>query len=130
MKLADSKSVGGAGRLKGVICDKMQNYFGEAIKNNVGDVEAMRNAVWAIYYHMIKGDSTSLDELHTYCPKTQDSWCLYHSNREKYTENTRLPSVFLTELKPIFENLTDSDILGRCRRGFTQNQNESINGVL
>ena len=130
MKLSDGKSVGGAGRLKDVVCDKMQNYFGEAIKNNVGDVEGMRNAIWAIYYHMIKDDSKSLEEQHKYCPKTQNSWCLYHSNREIYTENTRLPSVFLTELKNIFEHLTDSDILERCRRGFTQNQNECINGVL
>ena len=42
----------------------------------------------------------------------------------------RLPCVFVDALKPIFTRLTNEDILQRCLKGFTQNQNESLNGTV
>ena len=42
----------------------------------------------------------------------------------------RLPSVFIDELKTLFDRLSDDILLKRCLAGHTQNQNESINGVL
>ena len=41
IKLADGKSVGGKGRLTDVLVDKMQNYFGEAIRRNNDSLEGM-----------------------------------------------------------------------------------------
>ena len=60
----------------------MQNYFGEAIRNNVGNIESMENDIWAIFKHIIRDNSQPLDEQHSLCPR--DSWCTYWSNREKY----------------------------------------------
>ena len=130
IKLSDGKTAGGKGRLTDVIIDKIQNYYGEAIRNNSGDLNSMKNAIWAIYNHMIIADKLSLDEQHSLCPKAINSWCKYWSNRGNYNDANRLPSIFLDEIRPIFTNLTNNELLKRCLKGFTQNQNESTNGIL
>ena len=58
------------------------------------------------------------------CPR--DSWCTYWSNREKYNEQKHLVSVFIEVLKPLFINLTKSELLKRCLQGLTQNQNKQM----
>ena len=87
----------------------------------------MENDIWAIFKHIIRDNSQSLDEQHSLCPR--DSWCTYWSNREKYNDQKRLASVFIEVLKPLFLNLTKSKLLKRCLQGLTQNQNEAINGL-
>ena len=130
IKLTDGKTVGGKGRLTDNMIDRMQNYFGEAIRNNAGDIDAMGTAIWAIYHHIITDDSKHLSEQHVFCPKGPTSWCVFWREPAKYNQNNRLPSVFIPELKPLFTNLTKKDLLQRCLSGLTQNQNESVNGVL
>ena len=126
-----TEKVGGGGRLTDKIIDKMQNFYGQAIRNNIGDKAGMINDVWAIFKHIITDDLKTLDEQHSNCPKDPDSsWCKYWSDRNEYHENNRLPSIFIKELKPIFEALTEGELLDRCLKGLTQNQNEALNGVL
>ena len=55
--------------------DSMQNYYGNAIRRNVQDIEKMKNAVWAIYYHSI---STDKKPQHQHCPTGKESWCKYN----------------------------------------------------
>ena len=125
--LADNKTAGGRGRLTDVMIDKLQNYYCQAIRNNQ-DLESMKNAIWAIFYHIIKSDeNVTLDEQHKFCPT--DSWCTFWTDNN-YSEKTRLPNIFQSELKPIFDRLSKDDILSRCLKGLTQNQNEAINGIL
>lgn len=90
----------------------------------------MKKSIFAIYHHVIKSDEVNLEEQHSLCPKGVDSWCRYHSSPSSYNENSRLASVFLDELKPIFNALTNDELLKRCLKGLTQNQNEAINGTL
>ena len=52
MKLHDGKTIGDRGRLSDVIIDKIQNYYGQAIRDN-NNLSNMQNATWAIYQHMI-----------------------------------------------------------------------------
>ena len=109
----------------------MQNYFGEAIRNNVGNIESKENDIWAIFKHMIQDSSQSLDEQPSLSPK--DSCCTYWSNREKYNDEKRLASVFIEVLKPVYKlfiNLSKRELLNRRLQGLTQNQNEAINGLL
>ena len=56
-KLSYGKVIGGKGKLTEKTIDKMQNYFREAIRNNVGNIELMENDVWAIFKHMIRDNS-------------------------------------------------------------------------
>ena len=76
--LADGKSTGGAGRLTDKVVDRMQTYFGYAIRNNKGKQEQIIKAIWAIFYHMILGPSyETVVAQHSYCPDGSESWCKY-----------------------------------------------------
>ena len=47
----DKKGLGGKGKLTNKMIDKIQNYYGIAIRSNVGNLEAMREAVLAVLFH-------------------------------------------------------------------------------
>ena len=76
-KLADGKGVGGTGRLTDKVIDKTQNYYGQAIRENKGDIEGIKNSIKAIQWHMIENDSVSLEEQYTFWPKGEDTWCKF-----------------------------------------------------
>ena len=120
----------GRGRLSDNVIDKMQKYYGRAIRENSGDLDKMKTSIWAIYYHMIKDESSSLEEQHKLCAKGEDTWCKFWKDQASNKEDNRLPSVFIEELKPIFTRLTNDELLKRCLKGETQNRNESVNGQL
>ena len=71
-KLADGKTIGGAGRLTDKVIDSLQNYYGDAIRRNKGDVQAMMKAVQASLLH---SNSTNVRPRHHLCPVGPDSWC-------------------------------------------------------
>jgi len=78
---------------------KIQNLYGQWIRNNTGDKQAMKDSIWAIYHHMIREDGISLEKQHDKCPKGPDSWCKFWSDRSSYNESKRLPSVFINEME-------------------------------
>ena len=133
-KLDDGQTVGGKGRLTKVVIDKLQNYYGAAIRQNVGNLRIMQDAIWAIFYHTIKASNETLDVQHQYCPKGSKSWCKYQldvaNGTNFYTQDNCLPPIFRKELKPLFTRLSSDESLKRCLKGVTQNQNESLNSVL
>ena len=59
-KLKDGLGAGGKGRLTDAFIDKLQNYYGPAIRNNIGNLTEIENSIWAIYYHSIRGENESL----------------------------------------------------------------------
>ena len=130
LKLSDGKAVGGKGRLTDKICDKMQNYYGQAIRNNSGNKDEMVKAIWAILKHMVRNDSETLDQQHSCCPKSSTTWCKFWQQDGEYCDNKRLPSVFYDELRPLFARLSEDKLLERCLMGLTQNQNEAVNNLL
>ncbi|XP_065068314.1 uncharacterized protein LOC135693699 [Rhopilema esculentum] len=132
MKLSDGKTVGGKARLTDLVIDKIQGYYGKAIRSNKNNLEGMHRAVWAIFCHTIANSNESLEQQHRYCPQASDTWCKFVKdkihNTKSYSEEGRLPEVFHDELKPIFTRLSDRVLLQRCLAGMTQNQNECVNG--
>jgi hypothetical protein len=50
IKLHESKPLGGKGRLTQSEIDKLQNYYGLAIRRNVSNMEVMKRAVWAVFF--------------------------------------------------------------------------------
>ena len=133
-KLSDGKPVGGKGRLTKVAIDSMQNYYGLAIRKNQGNLEGMKKSIMAIQHHMIKSNTKSLEQQHQYCPQDELTWCKFWREKlfkdGKYSEENRLPAIFHDELSPIFDRLSKDELLNRCLRGITQNQNESLNSQL
>ena len=61
-KLEDNRPVGGRGRLTGVIIDPIQNYYRQAIRNNMNDIE---------------NNNISMEEQHGSCPQEIDTWCKF-----------------------------------------------------
>lgn len=47
----------GKGRLTDGNIDKLQVFYGGAIRNNPGNVDAMYRAVWAVFYHCSSTDT-------------------------------------------------------------------------
>ena len=133
-KLADGKGIGGSGRLTDKAIDKMQNNYGSAIRKNKGKLDQMHDSVQAILKHMVQEEGKSLEEQHSLCPKDNFTWCKFWkdkgNNTKTYSEEHRLPSVFFNLLKPTYDRLSDVTLLQRCLKGITQNQNESLHGML
>ena len=133
--LSDDKGVGGKGRLTDKVIDKMQNYYGKAIRENKGDLKGMQTSISAILNHMVKSGKLPLKQQHKHCPKSPNTWCKFWKDKQDktklYNEDNRLPEVFMKELQPIFTRLPNDGLLNRClTQGMTQNQNEAANRML
>ena len=78
--------------------------------------------------------STSLETRHQMCPRTPDSWCKYQLDKlngtSMYNDKPGIPAIIRDTIKPIFLNLSDDDLLKKCLHGKTQNNNESLNGMI
>lgn len=130
--LSDGKKLGGKGRFTDKIIDEMKSYYGNAIREHKDSVEEMYKAIWAIYFH--KG-STDSNPQHHLCPSGPNSWCKFqkaaaNGTEEEYKHLKPLAPAILDEIKVVFENLSNPDLLRKCLGGRTQNANESFNNVL
>ena len=103
-------------------------YYGNAIRENKGDLVKMRQAVWAVYFHKSSSDDSPV---HNFC----GNWCPYLKAEQanelhqfKHTGN--LPVCVMEAIKPIFKDLANTDLLRRCLDGYTQNSNESVNNAI
>ena len=94
-KISDGGKVDGRGPLTDNFVDRMQKYYGRAMRENTGHLDKMKNSVWTIYHHMIKDDSCTLEEQHKLCPKGEGSWCKFWKALKEYKEDNRLFLMFL-----------------------------------
>ena len=96
------------------------NSNGYAIHNNKGDQVSSIAAIWAIYHHMIGPPEESVESQHSYCLSGDKTWCKYHKDKI-FNRN-------------IYDRLKCYTICvsrrASCQRGFTQNQNYSINNMI
>ncbi|GFU72763.1 uncharacterized protein TNCV_3686951 [Trichonephila clavipes] len=77
-KLSDNKPISGRGRLTDAEILLLQNYYGLAIRRNVGkSVADMSKSIWAIYFHKL---STDKNPQHALCPMGEESWCGYNKS--------------------------------------------------
>lgn len=126
-----TKGLGGKGKLTDRFIDKLQNYYGIAIRSNVGSLQSMQQAVIAAFYHCC---SSNKHPMHGQCPDGVDSWCKYKRSKSLSTtyndKSIGLPESIINIVKPIYMKLCDQKLLKKCLHGKTQNANESFNGVL
>ena len=71
-KLSDGRKIGGAGRLTEKLCDNLQRYYGQAIQDNLGDLDGMVKATKAILHHSW---STDDEPDHSFYQVGATSWC-------------------------------------------------------
>ena len=121
-RLPDGKGIGGRGRLTDTRIDSMQVYYGKAIRGNTHDIESMEKAVMAIWHH---SRSTDDDPDHDQCPAGETSWCGYQRDKAKGTADDShqhpLPEAVADAILPVFESLSDHELLRRCLHDGTQN---------
>ena len=73
--LSDSEKISSTGRLTKKVIDKLQNYYGMAIRSNVADLRGMMMAVQVTLHHMTSTDDRPV---HHMCPEGENSWCSYN----------------------------------------------------
>ena len=135
--IADHKLGGkGQGRLTNAKASKLQKYYGRAIRQNIGNPIAMKDAVWATYFHSI---STDDDPHHTSCPMGEDSWCIFNKaealgaempSHGPETISTWLSKDVAKHINSIYHRMSDEILLERMLTGETQNANESLNNLI
>lgn len=127
----ENKGIGGKGKLTDSLIDKLQNYNGIAIRSNSGDLPGMKSAIHASLFHCVSSERRNL---HKHCPDGPDSWCRFKqdkaNNTNLYKPRPGLPDNIIALIKPIYARLSTDDLLKKCLDGKTQNQNESLNGMI
>ena len=118
----------GRGRLTQQVQDKLTRNYATALKKNAPDVEAMKNAVYALLFHMV---STDEDPHHNYCPPGERSWCFYKraeaTGEEQREHRPTMVRDIAEHLLPIYRRMTDPSLLEHCSSMKTQNANECFN---
>ena len=106
----------------------MEAYYGNAIRENKGDLQAMTKECWAVFYHSI---STDEHPQHHHCPVR---WCKHlqalAAGEDAPSHHTTIPEWFIPFVKPVFEDLCKKELLEKCLLGATQNRNESFNALV
>ena len=130
--LADSKKISDTGRRTKKVIDKLQNYYGMAIRSNVGDLRGMMMAVQVTLHHMTSADDRPV---HHMCPEGENSWCSYNKAKagnklDEYKHGfDPIPQAIVQLLKPIYNRLGSRLLLSLCLLGHTQNANESLHST-
>lgn len=83
--LSDGKGLKGAGRVTDKVIDLLQGYYGATIRANQSDLNGMRRAVWAIWYHK---NSTDAEPEHDLCPFPPNTWCPFRKAEIEGTLDT------------------------------------------
>lgn len=126
-----NKGFGGRGKLTNATIDRLQNYYGIALRQNVNDLAKMKTAIHATLFHV---SSSKTNNWHTHCPEGADSWCRFKQDKatgkSTYKPGPGLPLNVLKELKGIYNDLSSDVLLEKCLHGKTQNHNESLNGMI
>ncbi|GFV08909.1 SCAN domain-containing protein 3 [Trichonephila clavipes] len=126
-----NKNLSGKGKLIDSFTDRLQNYYGIAVRSNVGNLSGLQQNVLAALFHC----SSSVEKsIHGQCPIGKDSWCYYQRElscgkkpNEKYKG---LSNEVLNMIKPTYLELCTKEMLTKCLHGKTKNSNECLNGVI
>ncbi|KAK3915045.1 THO complex subunit 5-like protein A [Frankliniella fusca] len=124
----------GVGQLTENAIQKLASYYRKALESDRENEANMKKNVMATIYHC---SSTDKKPNHSFCPKGSDSWCFYnkaHALKVKPKPHKEMSLIIndtvFKAILPVYERLTDDELLKRCRSGRTQNVNESIHSVL
>ena len=91
----------------------------------------MKSAIHSSLFHCA---SSARRNLHQYCPDGPNSWCQFKKDKANNTNNYKpgpgLPDNVIAKVKPVYNRLSNDELLKKCLDGKTQNQNESLNGMI
>ena len=102
---------------------------------NLHTTTRMREAIWASVEHCMSSDD---NQQHDKCPQGPDSWCFFNKAiangqpppSHKLHVGTPLSLDVARAVRPIYDRMSDANLLGRIEHGRTQNANECLNGQI
>ncbi|XP_031785958.1 uncharacterized protein LOC116417356 [Nasonia vitripennis] len=137
VKSAKAKGITLGGKSAGALTNKvigtLAGYYWNAIVRNKNNVWDMQKQIMATLYYC---SSTDKKHNHSLYPQGKQSWCFYkRAVPEKKPHSHTSMQVFLNQVVveniiPIYERLSNEELLARCTQGLTQNANEAIHSVL
>ncbi|GFV46245.1 uncharacterized protein TNCV_261961 [Trichonephila clavipes] len=85
------KGLGGKGKLTDIFIDKLQNYYGIAIRSNTKNLANIQSAIIAAFYHCC---SSTEKPMHGQYPTGTDRWCKFQKAKAlgKYSPPKSLDS--------------------------------------
>ena len=110
--------------------NKLQNYYGLAIRQDTDSLNKMRKAVGAVLYHCSEAITT--EARHQFCDKDSE-WCKMRQAEkagESFVDKPGLPVAVRDKIMPIFRQLSVPELLAKCLHGKTQNNNEGLNSFI
>lgn len=113
--------------LTGKIMKQMSTNYSLAIQRYPDSITEMKREIWAGFYHLI---STDAEPQHSYC---NPEWCKYlkaQTDNVAFKHKPALSAEVQELVKPVFEQLTNEELLRRCLGKNTQNNNECYNKTL
>ncbi|XP_032682124.1 uncharacterized protein LOC116849269 [Odontomachus brunneus] len=120
----------GPGKLTDALINDLSTYYSMAIIHNSDSVDAMKDAIWATFYHKC---STDENPQHDKCPPGESSWCKWKqaeaNNVLEYEHPAPLTLQVQEVIRSIYEDLSSDDLLKRYVDGYTQN-NECFNSLI
>ncbi|GFY06471.1 uncharacterized protein TNCV_412211 [Trichonephila clavipes] len=121
------KDLGSRGKLTVAFIDKLQNYYGIAIRDNVNNLQGMQRAVIAAFSHCC---SNAKQQMHGQYPVGPDSWCKCQQAVSKdkiYIDKFKgLPRNLINIIKPTNMKLCDQNLLAKFLPGKTQKSNAVV----
>ena len=100
------RRLGGRGKLTDAVIDKLQNYYGLAVRQHKDDLDGMKHDIIASLYHVASSDEKPQ---HEKCPKGKDSWCKYWKCKAEGTAYKHkckgLSAEIINAVLPIYEDL-------------------------
>ena len=115
-------------------------YYKGAILSNTDSVDGLINDIQAIFHHSIATDE---NPQHSFCPKGEYSWSKYNKymhekaknpNRDmlvrKHREDLTTTLFYAEHFRECFDKVCRKELLDKCKRGATQNTNESFHNVI
>ena len=93
--------------LTNAMIDKLQNYYGIAIRGNSSDLKGMKSAIHANLFHWACWKRRNL---HQHCPDRPESWCRFKKDQANgtshYAPGPDLPDELLHLLNQYFLRLS------------------------
>ncbi|GFU56082.1 uncharacterized protein TNCV_3405441 [Trichonephila clavipes] len=126
-----NKNLSGKGKLTDSFIDRLQNYYGIAVRSNVETYPVFSKMLLQLCFiaHQV-----SRNRCMGSVPSEKDSWCYYQralSCGKKPNEKYKgLSNEVLNTIKPTYLELCIKELLTKCLHGKTQNSNECLNGVI
>jgi hypothetical protein len=129
-KLHDSKPLGNKSHLTQPAIDRLQNYYGLAIRTKANNLEVMKRAMWALLFHKLL---TNEKPQHGVCASGGDNWCKFNNGASSgvaYELKHYLRAGVMDSIKVVFRDLAGVDPLKKCFDTKNHNRNGHVNSVI